>query len=123
MRQTCFFPSGEGWSMSRSRHQRKAVRVLPVPVGARIRALSPRAITGHPMRWGAVGASNTALNHSAVTGWKQANASESETISGLGGEEAICDFEDSARGWRRGSETGNQKKIRTSASLNAAGVA
>ena len=38
-------------------------------------ALSPRAMTGQPIRWGAVGLSKTALNHSAVTGWKQANGS------------------------------------------------
>ena len=39
---------GRCWSMRRSRHQRKAVRVLPVPVGARIRVLSPRAMAGQP---------------------------------------------------------------------------
>jgi hypothetical protein len=46
-------------------------------VGAKISALSPRAITGQPIRCGAVGASNTALNHAAVTGLKQANESGS----------------------------------------------
>ena len=40
-----------------------------------MRALSPRAMTGQPIRWGAVGASKTARNHSAVTGWKQAKVS------------------------------------------------
>ena len=42
-------------SISRSRHHRNAVSVFPLPVGARISALSPRAITGHPSRCGAVG--------------------------------------------------------------------
>jgi hypothetical protein len=41
---------------------------LPVPVGASISALSPRAIIGQPMRCGAVGASKTARDHSAATG-------------------------------------------------------
>src|SRR5271168_924720 len=59
-------------NMRRSRHQRNAVRVLPVPVGARIRVLSPRAIAGQPSRWGAVGCSKTARNQEAVTGWKRA---------------------------------------------------
>ena len=55
-------------SISRSRHHKNAASVLPVPVGARISAFSPRAITGQPMRCGAVGASKTALNHAVVTG-------------------------------------------------------
>src|SRR6202451_3176224 len=62
-------------NMRRSRHQRKAVRVLPVPVGARIRVLSPRAIGGQPSRCGAVGCSKTARNQAAVTGWKRARTS------------------------------------------------
>src|ERR1700693_6131082 len=72
--------------MSRSRHHRKAVSVLTEPVGARMSALSPRAMTGQPIFWGDVGSSKTSLNHSAVTGWKSANGSGigfSDT-SGLG---------------------------------------
>src|ERR1035437_7465588 len=76
--------AGGGWSIRRSRHQRKAASVLPVPVGARISALSPRAMTGQPIRCGAVGASKTARNHSAVTGWKQANGSGTAKASGAG---------------------------------------
>src|SRR5580704_8285096 len=98
--------TGGLWSISRSRHQRKAVRVLPVPVGARIRALSPRAMTGQPSRCGAVGASNTARNHSAVTGWKQDKGSLPAAVSvagdGVGG--IMPAPEDSAGGRRRGSE-------------------
>lgn len=58
-------------------HQRKAVRVLPVPVGARIRVESPRAIAGQPSRCGAVGRSKTARNQAAVRGWKRARAESS----------------------------------------------
>src|ERR1700679_189183 len=68
--------------MSRSRHQRKAVSVLPVPVGARIRVESPRAIAGQPSRCGAVGASKTAWNQAAVRGWKRARAESSEAVVG-----------------------------------------
>src|ERR1700739_1792400 len=82
-----FFSSLTSCSISRSRHHRNAVSVLPVPVGARMRALSPRAMTGQPNLWGAVGASNTARNHSVVTGWKQAKASVSEI--GLGGRKEL----------------------------------
>ena len=84
MRQPGFFPTG-AWSMRRSRHQRNAVRVLPVPVGARMRALSRRAMTGQPRRCGAVGASKTARNHSAVTGWKQAKGSASTRAGSVAG--------------------------------------
>src|SRR5580692_3049426 len=69
--------------MRRSRHQRKAVRVLPVPVGARMRVLSPRAMAGQPWRWGAVGSSKTSRNQEAVTGWKLAKGSGCAT-SGVG---------------------------------------
>ena len=62
-------------SMSLSRHQRKAVRVLPVPVGARMRVDSPREMAGQPSRWGGVAASKTARNHSAVMGWKRVKTS------------------------------------------------
>lgn len=49
-----------------SMHHRDAASVLPVPVGARIRFDSPRAIAGHPCPCATVGTANTALNHSAV---------------------------------------------------------
>ena len=67
-------------NMSRSRHQRNAVSVLPVPVGARIRVFSPRAIAGQPSRCGAVGCSKTARNQAAVTGWKRDSASSSGAV-------------------------------------------
>ena len=37
-----------GENMSRLMHHRKAARVFPVPVGARIKVDSPRAIAGQP---------------------------------------------------------------------------
>ena len=62
-RHRAFF-SGGGVNMSRSRHHRNAVSVLPLPVGARMSVDSPRAIGGQPSACGRVGASNDALNHS-----------------------------------------------------------
>jgi hypothetical protein len=59
---------GSASNISRSRHQRNAVSVLPVPVGASISVESPRAIAGQPCRWGLVGASNAPLNHAATGG-------------------------------------------------------
>ena len=53
--------------------QRKAVSVLPLPVGARISVDSPRAMAGQPSVWGGVGASNEARNQSATAGWKRSN--------------------------------------------------
>ena len=50
--------AGTGENISRSRHHRNAVSVLPVPVGARISAESPRAMAGQPSACGRVGAAN-----------------------------------------------------------------
>src|SRR5579859_912952 len=88
---------GGAWSMRRSRHQRKAVRVLPVPVGARIRVLSPLAMTGQPWRCGAVGASKTSRNQRAVTGWKLAKGSAGGTGFGVASRRFIP-FENNAKG-------------------------
>ena len=49
-------------------HHRKAVSVLPLPVGARMSVDSPRAIAGQPCVCGGVGAANDARNHSATAG-------------------------------------------------------
>ena len=68
--------SGSRWNMRRSRHQRKAARVLPVPVGARMRVDSPRAMAGQPRRCGVVGVPSAERNHARVTGWKRASGSE-----------------------------------------------
>src|ERR1700679_4087385 len=54
--------------ISLSRHHRNAVSVLPVAVGAKINVDSPQAIARQHSIWGALGASNTALNHFAVMG-------------------------------------------------------
>src|ERR1039458_6048894 len=57
--------------MSRLMHHRKAARVLPVPVGARMRVDSPRAMAGQPSCWGRVGAEKTASNQARTGGWKR----------------------------------------------------
>src|SRR6476659_230532 len=49
--------------MRRSRLHKKAVSVLPDPVGARISVWSPAAIAGQPPDWAAVGVANDASNH------------------------------------------------------------
>ncbi len=54
----------------RSRHQRKAASVLPLPVGAQMSVWSPAAMAGQPSDCGAVGASKDAENHSRVAGSK-----------------------------------------------------
>ena len=48
---------------SRSMPQRKAVSVLPEPVGARISVCSPLAIAGHPCSCALVGAGKDEENH------------------------------------------------------------
>jgi hypothetical protein len=57
-------------------HQRNAVSVFPLPVGARMSVDSPRAIAGHPWDCGGVGASNEPRNHSATAGWNNPSTSE-----------------------------------------------
>jgi len=47
---------------------RKAARVLPLPVGARISVDSPRAIGGQPADWAGVGESNDCRNHVSTAG-------------------------------------------------------
>jgi hypothetical protein len=85
-------------------HQRKAVSVLPVPVGARIRVESPRAIAGQPSRCGAVGRSKTARNQAAVRGWKSARAESLEVVDG------------SAFGWAVAAElAGLRARVRAAA--------
>ena len=59
--------------MSRLRHHRKAASVLPVPVGARMSADSPRAMAGHPRRCGLVGCANVAANQVATGRWKRSS--------------------------------------------------
>ena len=62
---------GTGANIRRSMHHRKAVRVLPVPVGARMRVDSPRAMAGQPRVWGRVGSGKTASNQARTGGWKR----------------------------------------------------
>src|SRR6476619_2118976 len=65
--------SGTGSNMTRLMHQRNAVSVLPLPVGARMSVDSPRAIAGQPSACGGVGASKEALNHSRTGEWKRSS--------------------------------------------------
>ena len=67
--------AGTGSVMSRSMPQRKAVRVLPEPVGARISVWSPAAMAGQPWSWASVGAGNEVENH-ARTGALKASSGE-----------------------------------------------
>jgi hypothetical protein len=66
---------GIGSNITRLMHHRKAVSVLPLPVGARINVDSPRAIAGQPWVCGGVAASKEARNHSATAGWNSARTS------------------------------------------------
>ena len=49
---------------------RKAVSVLPEPVGAAIRVGRPAWISGQARRWASVAAGKVAPNHAATAGWK-----------------------------------------------------
>ena len=51
--------------------QRKAARVLPDPVGARISVWSPAAMAGQPCAWAAVGAGNEVANHARTGALKR----------------------------------------------------
>src|ERR1700712_4274722 len=53
---------------------RKAVRVLPEPVGAEMSVGSPRRMLGQPSICGSVGVPNFAVNHSCTKGWAHASA-------------------------------------------------
>ena len=53
---------------------RNAARVLPEPVGAEMRVVSPRRIAGQPSIWGSVAEPNLVRNHSATTGCAHARA-------------------------------------------------
>ncbi len=65
---------------SASMAARKAVRVLPEPVGAATRVASPAWIAGHARVCAAVGVSKRPRNHVATAGWKSASG---VSMSGL----------------------------------------
>ncbi len=69
-----------GSNMSRLMHQRNAVSVFPLPVGARISVDSPRAMAGQPCTCGGVGASNESRNQSATAGWNRSSTAAGEGI-------------------------------------------
>src|SRR5262245_34475922 len=67
------FAAGGGSNISRFRHARNAVNVLPLPVGARMSVDSPRAMAGQPSSCGRVGDGNDATNHSRTDGWNRSS--------------------------------------------------
>jgi len=88
-RRACSGSAGRGSVISRSRHQRNAARVLPLPVGAQMSVCSPRAMAGQPCACAAVGASKAERNQSRVAGWNGASGSAWGVVvdrRGTGGE-------------------------------------
>ena len=68
-----------GSVMRRSMPHRKAARVLPEPVGARIRACWPAAMAGQPWAWGAVGAPKVVSNQ-VRTGAENGDSGMARTV-------------------------------------------
>jgi len=64
--------SGGGSADNRSIAHRNAASVLPDPVGARNKVLSPAAIEGQAPRWASVGASMDLSNQRRAAGEKVA---------------------------------------------------
>ena len=80
--------AGLGWVASRSRHQRNAARVLPLPVGAWMSVCRPLEIAAQPRAWASVGASKLARNQSRTAG--ENGASGSGTAGGGHGARSIA---------------------------------
>src|SRR5215472_11293171 len=66
-RQRSFGSGGAGLLASRSSAHRNAARVLPDPVGAITRVLSPPAMDDHAAACAGVGSVNAPVNHSRVS--------------------------------------------------------
>ena len=66
-RQRCFGSAGTGLLASRSSAHRNAASVLPDPVGAMTRVLSPPAMEAHAPTCAAVGSVNAPVNHSLAS--------------------------------------------------------
>ena len=69
-------PAGRGSVISRSRHHRKAARVLPEPVGAWISVCRPPLMAGQPSSWARVGVANASANQVRVASLNGARGSE-----------------------------------------------
>src|SRR6185437_6345108 len=80
---------------SLSRHQRKAARVLPEPVGARRRVCSPRETASQPSSWARVGSAKVSRNQARAAGPKRSRA-----------EVGILDFGFWILDWARGGTAG-----------------
>src|SRR4029077_5404344 len=74
-RQRCFGSAGTGPLASRSSAHRNAASVLPDPVGAMTRVLSPPAMDAQAPACAAVGSTNAPLNHSLVSALNPARGS------------------------------------------------
>src|SRR4029079_1704841 len=66
---------GDGFRASRSRHHKKAARVLPLPVGAWMSVWRPVEIDFQPPTCAGVGASNADSNQARTAGEKGASGS------------------------------------------------
>src|SRR5215471_7057419 len=74
-RQRSFGSAGTGLLASRSSAHRNAARVLPDPVGAITRVLSPPAMDDHAPACAGVGSVNAPVNHSRVSALNPARGS------------------------------------------------
>ncbi len=76
--------SGTGSVISRSRPHKNAAKVLPEPVGDKIKVFSPDEIAGHPAACGGVGATNDVSNHSLTGGENRLSTSADIPIDDMG---------------------------------------
>ena len=67
--------SGTGEVTNVSIEDRKAVRVLPLPVGAQMSVCWPPVMAGQPCTWAGVGAGNDVANQARTAGEKRASTS------------------------------------------------
>src|SRR4051794_7178039 len=71
---------GDGFRASRSRHHRKAARVLPLPVGAWISVCLPVEMDFQPPTWAGVGASKADSNQARTAGENGASGSSTGAV-------------------------------------------
>src|SRR4051812_43474408 len=77
-----FSGTGTGENIRRLMAHKKAARVFPVPVGARIKVDSQRAMAGHPRTCGGVASGNTAVNHCRTAGWNESSGFSGSLLDG-----------------------------------------
>jgi hypothetical protein len=76
-------PSGFGENIKRSMQCRKAVSVLPLPVGARMRVDSFLTSAGQPSVCARVADGNDAENHAFTAGWNTFSTEAPSLATGL----------------------------------------